>query len=284
MILDILKKYYLFMYNIIASAYLIGSNFTNKIPDLDLTSIYNSCIRSNLAYSDETEIIKLWEKKEDSIFLNIDDKPEFYYDIKTTAFGYSLYNKTEKTVYLSFRGTDDLQDVCYDLKDKLIDATILGDNIKVHQGFYEQFISISKEIDTKLETLEFNTIYLTGHSLGASIATIASLYYKLKFSDKKIILQVFGSPRTGNIEFKHLLENKVDQYYRIVNNVDPVNNLPVYKTYCHIGNCITIKENGTLRLTNEDTPWNKRILITLLHLDIADHSFIEYLSNLKKLL
>ena len=63
------------------------------------------------------------------------------------------------------------------------------------------------------------SLYVTGHSLGAAMATIASS----RMQSKVTALITFGSPRVGNAEFVKSLNV---EHYRVQNNCDDVTKVP----------------------------------------------------------
>ncbi|GMT05397.1 hypothetical protein PENTCL1PPCAC_27571, partial [Pristionchus entomophagus] len=71
-------------------------------------------------------------------------------------------------------------------------------------------------------------LWLTGHSLGGSLASMTALYaahHKL-IDQSKIRLITFGEPRTGNVAFAKSLETEIDFRYRVVKRNDLVSNIP----------------------------------------------------------
>lgn len=41
-------------------------------------------------------------------------------------------------------------------------------------------------------------MYITGHSLGGALATLAALDHRRRYPDSKVTMYNFGSPRVGN--------------------------------------------------------------------------------------
>jgi triacylglycerol lipase len=118
---------------------------------------------------------------------------------------------------LSFRGTEvtEKSDVLADLKS--------GKNLeacggKVHVGFKGEINKLWSSISKELEANPGN-IYVTGHSLGAAMATIAAS----RMQDRVTALITFGSPRVGNQEFVNSLNVT---HYRVQNNCDDVTKVP----------------------------------------------------------
>lgn len=108
--------------------------------------------------------------------------------------------------------------------------------------------SISDAIDEfyskiKEKSPENTKIYITGHSLGAALATIATMDLTLKIykedsnskednnnTNNPINLYTFASPRVGNNifadKFNHFVEHKKIRAFRILNSEDLVTNIP----------------------------------------------------------
>jgi hypothetical protein len=80
----------------------------------------------------------------------------------------------------------------------------------------------------------FNILFC-GHSLGASIATIAAVDFRINLMDRsnagnssKILLSTIGEPRTGNADFSRLITSlNFGVLERAVNKADPVPHLPL---------------------------------------------------------
>lgn len=132
--------------------------------------------------------------------------------------GAQAYLLTNGTItVLSFRGTEVTQksDVLADLKS--------GKNLeacggKVHVGFKGEINKLWPSISTALAANPGN-VYVTGHSLGAAMATIAAS----RIQDRVTALITFGSPRVGNQEFVNSL---TVTHYRVQNNCDDVTKVP----------------------------------------------------------
>ena len=117
---------------------------------------------------------------------------------------------------LSFRGTEvaEKSDVLADLKaGKNLEAS----GGKVHVGFKDELNKLWPAITVSLANID--ALYVTGHSLGAAMATIAAS----RIQTKVIALITFGSPRAGNQEFVNSL---TVTHYRVQNNCDDVTKVP----------------------------------------------------------
>jgi len=139
--------------------------------------------------------------------------------------------------------------------------------------------------DYVLKQCKDRKLIITGHSLGASMATIIAA--RLKTAGWNVNgLYTYGSPRVGNESFKKSLDV---QHYRFVNNSDDVTKIPFYHWgYRHHGDLRYINSDGVVELgTNV---W-KRFLDRLkgrwdgfknkdFFDGLADHSITKYADNL----
>ncbi|KAI4302832.1 hypothetical protein MLD38_038533 [Melastoma candidum] len=88
------------------------------------------------------------------------------------------------------------------------------------------------------------SLTLTGHSLGAALATLAAYDIRANFAgdankDGPMVTVVsFGGPRVGNRSFRSHLERGGTKILRIVNSDDPVTKVPGFLSACdgkHVG-------------------------------------------------
>ncbi|XP_050386916.1 phospholipase A(1) DAD1, chloroplastic [Argentina anserina] len=88
---------------------------------------------------------------------------------------------------------------------------------------------IREEIGRLLQTYgnEPLSLTITGHSLGAALATLAAYDIKSTFNRAPLATVVsFGGPRVGNRSFRHNLEKKGAKVLRIVNEDDLITKVP----------------------------------------------------------
>lgn len=144
---------------------------------------------------------------------------------------------------LAFRGTEPK-----DVKDLLADANIglksWGEMGKVHTGFAEALECIWKEIHATLEGSS-GELVCTGHSLGASLATLAAS--RLPASR----LLTFGSPRVGNAGFAAAFEDRTNDR-RFVDCCDLVT-WALRSPYKHVGRLEYLDKDGVLVTDPEDS-------------------------------
>jgi triacylglycerol lipase len=123
---------------------------------------------------------------------------------------------------LAFRGTepDSLIDIKADAHASIRKCETSG---MIHSGFYFAYQEIRKEIEESLLKAAYGKkpLYITGHSLGGALATIATklIYYKGGLS----ACYTFGSPRVGNDDWINNIKTPI---HRLVNAADCVTMLP----------------------------------------------------------
>lgn len=141
-----------------------------------------------------------------------------------------------------FRGTDEINN--WNSNVHAYQASFYNKG-KVHSGFKQAYMSIRRKLHKYLKESSMPT-FITGHSLGAALATMAAsdLYEDESFDS----CYTFGSPRIGNPDFINSIKSR--QIYRIVNNTDIVTTVPIDFArikYNHAGSAYLIDDQGNLR-------------------------------------
>ncbi len=196
----------------------------------------------------------------------------------------------DRTCYLIFRGTEDMIDAMADLDARYI-VFENQQNVKVHRGFYEQFKAVQKEINDELfsRESEYDNIVITGHSLGAALATIAALHFSIVFPNKNVSCHTFGSPRVGNSEFVKQFQKYVTDHWRVFNVADPVPMVPMSFRFTHVGsNSLAINSKDSSHdIYQSDSNWFIRPIISLIHIDmlapILHHDCVLYINQLDEI-
>jgi triacylglycerol lipase len=181
---------------------------------------------------------------------------------------------------LSFRGTEvsEPSDILADLKaGKNIEA--IGG--KIHVGFKGEINKLWPSIEKAVAGID--RLYVTGHSLGAAMATIASG----RMQSKVLALVTFGSPRVGNKEYVKCL---TVTHYRVQNNCDDVTKVPFrLMGFRHHGTHKYMNYYGEFR---DLTPWQrvKDMARSRLkarakgqkYIGVYDHMMANYIAKLEK--
>ena len=167
-------------------------------------------------------------------------------------------NEDDKRICVVFRGSESNTDWMYDLQ---VRKHKLTDDISVHSGFYKQlhdtdvYTRIVDELRILWDKFPDYSVYITGHSLGAALATLFG-YLLSHEVENKITVVSFASPRVGNANWQKSFEAKTNLvHYRVTNNRDIITAFPVYK-YKHVGQNIRLFENTFSTFDNyEDDSW-----------------------------
>ncbi len=171
-------------------------------------------------------------------------------------------------IILSFRGTDVEHEKLrnwwtnINVKTAPFNSENKHDNkIKVHRGFQNAWTSVREkvfeQIDRWKQSEKIREIWVTGHSLGGALATLAATQLKENETEKdiKYKLCTFGSPRVGNGKFVDFFNTLDIDTYRYVNNNDIVPRIPgnmrvlrnlFSAEYQHVGDKYYIKVNGEI--------------------------------------
>lgn len=154
----------------------------------------------------------------------------------------------DEVVILAFRGTEP-----NNLRDWVTDAQAAlasGPAGRVHRGFLRALMNAWREVRSAISTMQSNgqSLWVTGHSLGAALATLAVASLRLE-ADKPVHgLYTFGQPRVGDREFE--LRFNMDfksQCFRFVNNNDIVTRVPLrVMGYSHVGTFLYIDHQGNV--------------------------------------
>jgi hypothetical protein len=184
---------------------------------------------------------------------------------------------------LAFRGTEVTK-----FRDMLTDASafkISAIEGRVHKGFAEAYLSIEPQVLDGLKKIRGLPLYITGHSLGAALATIATQYLERDpfWRDEIAACYTFGSPRVGDHEFDREFKSSI---YRVVNTTDIVTTIPLLSMgYIHIGDVRFLEPGmGNIR---RGIPVLRRMfffIIAALRLFgplVADHAIAEYRRKLE---
>ena len=109
------------------------------------------------------------------------------------------------------------------------DVPTLGFRGRVHRGFATIYGRLSNAIIEAVQQLDVNKpLYLSGHSLGAPLASLAALDISQKVAAlrRNLRLYTYASPRLGDPTFAEAFNSIVPNAYRVINQADLVPNLP----------------------------------------------------------
>jgi len=172
---------------------------------------------------------------------------------------------------LAFRGTESkiqkdinafnqfIADLKTDFDFRLVDSRDAG---KIHNGFNKALDEVWDEILPHLDSAASRPLWMTGHSLGGALATLAAARRQ-----KVPGLYTYGSPRVGDKVFRRRFRIPA---FRFVNHTDMVTKIPP-RPYRHIGRLYQLDSRGRLRPVSAKTTFIKALrsriadMITALH-------------------
>lgn len=142
---------------------------------------------------------------------------------------------SQNSIYVAFRGSTSIQDWLNNLDD-LFESYPKCDGCRVHKGFYDAQKSVISTIVTYVSTLKKEkpsyTVVVTGHSLGAAMATLTTVDL-MEAGLTPIRTFHFGSPRVGNTDFAEWFSGKVGDRNRNTHYKDMVPHVPMHERYTH---------------------------------------------------
>jgi predicted lipase len=207
----------------------------------------------------------------------------FINDAKTDLQAGITINEIDKRICVVFRGSQSSKDWFYDLS---VVKHNLKDDIWVHGGFYKQlydtnvYESILQEVKLQLEKHPDFTIYITGHSLGAALATLFG-YLLAHEIENQVSVVSFASPRIGDAKWQKSFESKDNlHHYRVTNCRDIITAFPVYN-YKHVGTNIRLfQDTYSIHADYKDDSWYDYTIARCW--SVADHGCDLYYKHLIK--
>ena len=161
--------------------------------------------------------------------------------------------KGSKQAYVVFRGSQTNREWARD--EEADQVAWPSSPSMVHRGFLAIYQQVKPKLFKAIKELAPTSIYISGHSLGAAVATMAAYDVHTNSPDHAIMqTYVFASPRVGNLEFATLVDAALPEFYRVVNLADFVNAIPlpvqpnftgdhVPCIYQHVGQRVTFDRN-----------------------------------------
>ena len=154
-------------------------------------------------------------------------------------FGFVLTSKTANIIV--FRGTQRTTEWIGDILlfqkrfEGFADSKIHSGFADIYQGLAQQVREIASQLNPSLPC------YISGHSLGSALATLAAIDIALKVPKLKeqIRLYTYAGPRVGNPNFAQMHSQVVPNSYRIFNLADsiPLSPPTIFRNdvYSHVG-------------------------------------------------
>lgn len=164
---------------------------------------------------------------------------------ETVTFGYLAQSRSGELVAV-IRGTQTILEWLHDAAFLFVPNPVHAGGGLTEDGFTAIYRSLRAGSDpnapsaiSAIANLVGNggatRITVTGHSLGAALATLLGLDAGLNSGIKSPTVYTFASPRVGELFFHHTYDSVVPDTYRVHNRADVVPQVPTFP-YEHVGN------------------------------------------------
>lgn len=212
--------------------------------------------KSATDHSPDMEAIKAELKAIDPKFLDVAG-----FDAKSSQ---GVVIQHEDYVVAAFRGTDEIADWL----DNINAVAKQGPLSDVHSGFYRALMDIWPQMKTTIRSFRRTPedqpdrpLWLTGHSLGGAMATLAAATL-IEADEAFYGAYTYGSPRVGDRDFARIFNVEAKgKVFRFQNNADIVTRVPArLMGYSHVGSFIYITEDKKL---SDDLGWWYRFVDTV---------------------
>jgi hypothetical protein len=180
------------------------------------------------------------------------------------------WDPSTNTAMFAFQGSISRTDWILDFLAVLVEAPMtsvleqLYPDASVHWGFLQQAQSVTDtsvpehNLAQVLYSLNGGVapahVFVTGHSLGAAVATLIGPWAALQWPAADVRVSTFGSPQVGNLEFAQAFKNLVGRQYTVVNEADIVPALPGFGSYVHVNHSLWSHEAELLAQNRSDAP------------------------------
>ena len=179
---------------------------------------------------------------------------------------------SENAIVLAFRGTDDVTDWLINLNVMQIEEQ----GALVHRGVSRALTAVWPRIESRLQSLldsRPRKIWVTGHSLGGALATLAAIRLQ-RMGIEQLESYTFGQPRVGD---RVMAGQITTPFYRFAHYADPVYHAPFSvpraMQYKHAGTLKQIDAAG--RIVDKDSHFLTRILSKLLSASQVADDFLK---------
>ncbi|WP_270165237.1 lipase family protein [Paenibacillus sp. SYP-B4298] len=139
-------------------------------------------------------------------------------------FGFVIYSG--RSAIVAFRGTGTATEWVSDLIARQTEYKFVKGGGQTHQGFTDIYRSMRSQLFKLVSKLPDGLpIYVTGHSLGGALSTLAAPDLHTNCG-RKIKVCTFASPRVGDPAFVRLFNRCIPVCWRVANKYDVVTQLP----------------------------------------------------------
>lgn len=153
---------------------------------------------------------------------------------QTNCFGFTSFDTTQKVIVMSFRGTQGATQLTEEILDFFTGKKqLFPDAGNIFTYFYDAFFflwngGLSQDIRNLKYKYPDYELWVTGHSLGGAIASIAASYvvHTGLYTGANVKLVTMGQPRTGDYDYALWHDKTFPYSFRIVHHKDIVPHIP----------------------------------------------------------
>jgi triacylglycerol lipase len=146
------------------------------------------------------------------------------YENKPEYFGFAI--ESDRAVVLTFRGSYAPTDWVSDFISQQVPFKPVKASCQSHKGFTDIYMTCRHAVRSILkETDPDKPLFVTGHSLGGALGTLAAFDIGAN-TDREPIVYTYGSPRVGDVKFARTYNRAIKQHWRVQNEYDIVPHLP----------------------------------------------------------
>ena len=161
--------------------------------------------------------------------------------------GFVAVSHDEQAIAIAFRGSQHVKQIIAEVLEILTQpklSFVAGGKVQKYfmDAFEMVWDDLEKYVDEEIKNYPSYKLWVTGHSLGGALASLASTYimFKGKATKDKLILYTFGQPRVGNYDYALSHDGLVPISFRVTHYRDIVVHLPTCKTIVPGTPCIAL--------------------------------------------
>jgi triacylglycerol lipase len=145
-----------------------------------------------------------------------EDNPEY--------FGFVI--ESDRAIVLAFRGSGSAMDWVSDFISQQVPFKPVKTSCQSHKGFTDIYMTCQQAVRSIVHMTDPDKpLFITGHSLGGALATLAAFDIGTN-TGREPIVYTYGSPRVGDVKFARTYNRTIKQHWRVQNEYDIVPHLP----------------------------------------------------------
>jgi len=165
--------------------------------------------------------------------------------VNSTCFGFTAYSPKNQSIVLAFRGTTAINQILFESIQSLLPTSSWPAGGMVIPYFNDALNLMWPQVQNQMTQLVQKypnyKIYVTGHSLGGAVASLAASALLQNNITTNASLYTFGEPRVGDYIFSRGFDSQISDAWRVIHYIDP---------FPHIPFCEYIFVNGPIPVCN----------------------------------